>query len=137
MPQLSTEDRLAIGEVIARYSHCVDRARWDELVELFSEDCRLDLSQVLGLYVGRPGVRKFVETMRALPITMRHLTSNVVLYGDGDRARGECYVLAMTGAPGNLSQSVGFYDDEFVKRDGCWLLHARRLTLDVVPGANA
>jgi 3-phenylpropionate/cinnamic acid dioxygenase small subunit len=131
MPQLSTEDRLAIGEVIARYCHCVDRGRWEEFVELFSEDCRLDLSQVLGLYEGKAGIRKFVETMQALPIVMRHLVTNVVIRGDGDRARSECYVLALTGGEGQTNQTPGFYDDEFVKQNGRWLLRARRLTLDV------
>ena len=33
---LSLEDRLAIGELIARYCHCVDRGRWEDFPELFA-----------------------------------------------------------------------------------------------------
>ena len=134
MPQLTTEDRLAIGEVIARYCHCVDRGRWDEFIELFSDDCRLDLSQALGLYEGKAGVGKFVETMKGLPIVMRHLVTNVVIRGDGEHARSECYVLAITGSGAQTNQTAGFYDDEFVKQNGRWLLRARRLMLDGAKG---
>src|SRR5262249_32186817 len=79
--------------------------------------CRLDLSQVMGLYEGKAGVRKFADILRGLPIVMRHLVTNVVIRGDGERARSECYVLAITGGEGQSGQTPGFYDDEFVKQN--------------------
>ncbi|HZR85085.1 MAG TPA: nuclear transport factor 2 family protein [Candidatus Binatia bacterium] len=133
MPELTTSDRLAIGELLARYSHCIDRARWDDFKTLFTADCRLDLSQVMGLYEGAEGIARFCDTMRSLPIVMRHfLTNLVVVEGDGERARVESYVLAITGPAGGPStQMPGFYDDEVVKQGGRWLLRSRRLALDV------
>jgi hypothetical protein len=131
MTEPSTADRLAIHELVARYCHCIDRGRWDELVDLFTADCCLDLSQVLGRYEGRDGLRQFADTMRPLGLFMRHFVTNVVVHIDGDSARAESYVIAMTGAAGKPQQATGFYDDEFVKRDGGWLFQRRRLTLDV------
>jgi hypothetical protein len=134
MSELTTADRLAIQETLHRYCHCLDRGRWDEFAALFTDDCRLDLSQVLGLYEGAAGIRQFCDTMRSVGLFMRHLLINVVVEGDGDRARAEAYVLAITGQRGAPQQTTGFYDDELVKRGGRWLLHRRRLTLDVPAG---
>jgi hypothetical protein len=131
--ELSTTDRLAIAETLSRYSHCIDKGRWEEFATLFTPDCRLDLSQVLGCYEGRDGIRQFCAMMQPLGLFMRHLVTNVVLRGDGERAQAESYVVAITGSPG-APPTTGFYDDEFVKRDGRWLLHHRRLTLDVKAG---
>jgi len=131
MSQLTADDRLEIQEVLARYSHCVDRGRWDALLELFTEDCRLDLSQVMGLYEGRAGVKQFTEILAPLGVFMRHLVTNVVIDGDAERVRVEAYVVAVTGSEANPSRTTGFYEDELVKQSGRWLLHRRRLALDV------
>lgn len=132
MGDLTTADRLAIHETLNRYCHCLDRGRWDEFAALFTDDCRLDLSQVLGLYEGAAGIRQFGETIRSAGVFMRHLVTNLVVEGDGEHARTWTYVLAITGPPGGTpQQSTGLYEDELVKRGGRWLLHRRRLTLDV------
>ncbi|HEY8513980.1 MAG TPA: nuclear transport factor 2 family protein [Candidatus Binatia bacterium] len=131
MSQLSVADRLEIQELLSRYCHCIDRGRWDAFPDLFTEDCRLDLSQVMGLYEGRSGLQAFVDTMKPLGIFMRHLVTNVVIDGDGERAHVESYVVAVTGSEANPTRTTGFYDDEVVKQDGRWLLHRRTLTLDV------
>lgn len=132
MPDLSTADRLAVAEVLALYSHCIDRGRWDDFAALFTDDCRLDLSQVMGLYEGADGIKRFCDTMRSLPIVMRHFVTNVVIRGDGDRAQVESYVLAITGPEGGpSSQMPGFYDDEIVRQGGGWRIRSRRLSLDM------
>jgi hypothetical protein len=133
MGTLSTEDRLAIGEVIAGYSHGIDRRQWDSFRRLFTPDCKLDLSGALGLFEGSEGIERFISTIDSLPIVMRHLVTNVVIEGDGERARAQSYVLAITGLPGNQQQGTGFYDDELIKSGGRWRLHHRRLQLDGMP----
>lgn len=132
MGDLTTADRLAIQEALSRYCHYLDRGQWDEFAALFTDDCQLDLSQMLGLYEGTIGIRQFADLMRSAGVFMRHLVTNLVVEGDGERARAWAYVLAITGPPGaRQQQSTGRYEDELVKRDGRWLLHRRRLTLDV------
>jgi hypothetical protein len=134
MSQLTSDDRLEIQEVLYRYCHSLDHGRWAELTALFTEGCRLDLSQVLGVYEGHAGLRQFADTLTAANLFMRHLVTNIVIEGDGQRATVHAYVIAITGPAGTKpQQTTGLYTDELVKHDGRWLLHHRRLTLDV-PG---
>lgn len=130
---LTLEDRLAIGEAIARYCHCVDRGRWDEFPELFTADGSLDLRPLMGVYEGRDAIRAgFCDMLKTVPITMRHLTSNLVVTGAGDRAHAECYVLAITSGEGMPTQQMtGFYDDELVRDGGRWRFRSRRIQPDV------
>jgi hypothetical protein len=134
MSELSAADRVAIQETLSRYCHCLDRGRWEEFAALFTPDCTLDFSQTLGLFEGSAGVRQFCELIRSLGLPMRHLVTNIAIDGAGEQARADSYVLAITGSPGAAQRNAtGFYEDVLVKRDGRWLLHRRRLTLDVPP----
>jgi hypothetical protein len=128
--QLSTEDRLAIAEVMAAYCHAIDLGRWEEFARLFAPDCTLDFGSLMGVFEGGEGVRRFAETLKGIGLFMRHYTTNVILEGDGERARAESYVLAITGPPGASSQTTGRYEDEFVKVDGRWRIRTRRALLD-------
>ncbi|HJQ85048.1 MAG TPA: nuclear transport factor 2 family protein [Candidatus Binatia bacterium] len=130
MSQLSADDRVAIAEIMGRYCHALDLGRWEEFPHLFTDDCRLDFGTLMGVFEGRDGVARFVETMRALGLFMRHYTTNLVVRGDGERARAESYVLAVTGPPGSSSQTTGRYEDELVKVDGRWRIRIRRALLD-------
>ena len=130
MSQLSADDRLTIQEIIATYCHALDLGRWEEFAALFTDDCRLDFGSLMGVYEGRAGVRSFTERMAGLGLFMRHYTTNVVLEGDGAQARGQSYVLAITGPPGASLTTTGRYEDEFVKVSGRWRLRVRRALLD-------
>ena len=129
--QLSSDDRLAIAELVARYCHAIDHGRWEELGSLFTDDCRLDFGKVMGVFEGRAGLERFITMLRTTGVFMRHYTTNLVVRGDSERARAESYVLAMTGAPGNLHQTTGRYDDEFVKSDGQWRFRERRAVIEM------
>ena len=130
MSQLSTDDRLAIAEIMAAYCHALDLGRWDEFSALFTADCRLDFGSLMGVFEGTDGVRRFADTMQRLGLFMRHFTTNAIVKGDGERANAESYVLAITGPPGSSSQTTGRYEDEFVKVGGRWRIRVRRAILD-------
>lgn len=131
MSQLTVDDRLAIGEVLATYCHCIDLGLWDRFLELFTPDARLDFGAVMGVHEGHAGIEKFTGMLKATGITMRHYTTNVVITGESERAHAESYVLALTGEPGSLSTATGRYQDDLVKSSGRWLLRSRRALLDV------
>ena len=128
--QLTTDDRLAIAEIMAAYCHAIDLGRWDDFPALFTEDCRLDFGSLMGVFEGQEGIRRFAETMQRIGIFMRHYTTNLIVKGDGERVRAESYVLAITGAPGSSGQTTGRYEDELVKVSGRWRLRVRRAILD-------
>jgi hypothetical protein len=138
MSQLSSDDRQAIGELLARYCFAIDHGRWSELRTFFTEDCTLDFGKLMGTYTGQEGITRFAETLKSTGIFMRHYTTNVVIRGDGEdseRARAESYVLAMTGTPGNLSPTTGRYEDDLVKIDGRWRIRVRRAVIEM-PGSE-
>ena len=130
MAQLSTEDRLAIHEIMAKYCQAIDLNRWEEFPSLFTEDCRLDFGNLMGVFEGPDGVQRFTDMMRNLGLFMRHYNTNMVLRGDSDRVQSESYVLAITGPPGSSHQTTGRYEDEFVKVGGRWRIRVRRALLD-------
>ena len=130
MAQLSTEDRLAIHEIMAKYCQAIDLNRWEEFPSLFTEDCRLDFGNLMGVFEGPEGVQRFTDMMRNLGLFMRHYNTNMVLRGDSERVQSESYVLAITGPPGSSHQTTGRYEDELVKVDGRWRIRVRRALLD-------
>lgn len=133
MSQLTTEDRLAIQELMAVYSRCIDFGRWEEMPNLFTDDCTLDFGELMGRHAGKDGVRRFAETLANLPLTMRHYVTNCIITGDGEKADATTYVLAFTGPQGNLTPTTGRYEDQLRKVNGRWLLHARRGIIEM-PG---
>jgi hypothetical protein len=135
MSTLTADDRLAIMDILARYARCIDFHRWDELPTLFTDDCTVDFGKVMGVHEGKEGVANMARMIGGTGLTMRHYSTNVIIDGDGDRAEVVSYVLAYTGsAPGSLMHTTGRYEDEFVKRDGRWLLRRRRGVIEM-PGA--
>jgi hypothetical protein len=130
MAQLSTEDRLAIHEIMAKYCQAIDLNRWEEFPSLFTEDCRLDFGNLMGVFEGPEGVQRFTDMMRNLGLFMRHYNTNMVLRGDSERVQSESYVLAITGPPGSSHQTTGRYEDELVKVGGRWRIRVRRALLD-------
>lgn len=134
MGQLTADDRFAIHELLAQYSRVIDTGRWEEFHTLFTPDGRLEFGP-MGTFEGVEGLQRFAGMIRSVGNFMRHYVTNVTLSGDGERARGACYLLALTGPDaGKLTPSTGFYEDELVKRDGRWLLRARRILLDAARG---
>ena len=133
MSQLSTEDRLAIGELVAAYCYAIDLGRWETLSELFTDDCRLDFGETMGVHEGSAGLATFTTLLRSAPVRMRHYVTNVVVRGDAEQARAESYVLAFVGEPGDLRQTTGRYEDELVKRGGRWRIRTRRAVIELPP----
>ena len=130
MSQLTAEDRVAIAEIMAVYCRAIDLGRWDDLPSLFTEDCRLDFGTLMGVFEGHDGLRRFADVLQGIGLFMRHYTTNLIVAGDGERARAESYVLAVTGAPGSSSQATGRYEDDLVKVNGRWRIRSRRAIID-------
>ena len=131
MSQLSADDRAEIAELLARYCHAIDQRRWDDFLDLFTEDCRLDFGAVMGVFEGHDGIRRFMTTMGGLDLFMRHYTTNLVIRGDAARAHADSYVLAITGPAGSRTHTTGRYEDELVRTRAGWRLHRRRALIEM------
>ncbi len=121
MSKISIENRLAIHELIAEYSHRVDNYRGEDWAELFVEDGRLT-----GVDPPMEGRQAFIDQSARLlggPTEYRHLITNVyVLPGATDeRAGAMAYgTVADWGvSPPKMAIFVEYRFD-LVRRDGEW-----------------
>jgi 3-phenylpropionate/cinnamic acid dioxygenase small subunit len=133
--------REQIRDAVARYAHCVDGGRFDELVELFLPDGVLEVEGEPP-HRGRDAIAAFVAGVgRDLAATtaapgIRHHVGNVLIELDGrDRARVRCYFLAVT------ERGVdhwGRYRDELVPSGDRWRFARRQVRTDgAAPGSWA
>jgi hypothetical protein len=116
---LSTEDKLEILELCARYNFAFDSEDAEGWAETFTQD-------------GSFGGIKGTEELRAfvLPrcqqgraegfVRCRHWNTSHVIEGQGDRARHRCYVFVIAwraeGPP--ILDTLGTYEDALTKVDG-------------------
>jgi SnoaL-like domain len=130
-------DREAIRDVIAAYTHALDRRRWDMMAQLFHDDAQFAFGTLVGNW------RSFVEQAKAVIepcLATQHLLGQTLIGFDSDvLAHSETYMTAMHTIPpghplvevfpdkGKIYSAViaGRYVDRFEKRDGEWRLAQR------------
>lgn len=125
------EDKLAIGELIARYPRAVDEQRLDELDELFTPDATIDFSAFGGPTDTPAGVKPFLQESLGLFRRTQHMMGLPLISLDGDRAhaRTPCtnpMVLANDDGTTSLMLIGLWYDDEFVRTPDGWRFTARK-----------
>lgn len=124
-------DRIALGDLIARYCRGCDRRDFALVRSLYHDDAIDDHGAMF-----RGGPDDFVawlpQAMAPWELTI-HSVSNSLFAIDGDRAEGEHLVRAWhrTRAPGPQEYIVdGRYLDRYEKRDGAWKFIHRSLVFD-------
>lgn len=131
------EDRAAINDILAAYTHAIDRCRWPMMERLFHDDATFRFGVIEGDW------RSFVEQARALIdpcLSTQHLLGQTLFSFEGDNAcLAETYMTAMHTIPpgypmtavfpdrGAIYSAVvaGRYVDRFEKRGGEWRIAQR------------
>ncbi|CAN5326900.1 hypothetical protein BH09PSE6_BH09PSE6_08970 [soil metagenome] len=98
----------ALTQQLHRFFHHLDERRYDEMLDLFTDDCRwLRQGQWLD---GKPSVRRALET-RPADVETRHVMTNAfVAAADADSATVEAYMTAYrhpTGSADSVAQVAG------------------------------
>jgi hypothetical protein len=123
------DDRTAITDVLHAYCEAVDGLRLDDLVTLFTPDCRYDRG--LGRVAEGPeAVREWVAGALARYVASSHHLTNVrIELVDEESARASSYVQVFMryAGSGDVAQLWGRYRDRLVRRDGRWLIAEREL----------
>ncbi|MFB7797476.1 nuclear transport factor 2 family protein [Isoptericola sp. NPDC056134] len=133
---LTTEDRLAIHELLSLHGHLVDAGRLgdEDLGRLFVPAVRYDTSALGGpVLEGIAAVREAAyELGEGNPVA--HLVTNVVVaVGETDgtaTAMSKGLGVTASGAVGAVT-----YDDSLVRTPAGWRVSARRITPSRRPGA--
>ena len=128
---LTTDDQLAVRQLVARYSHAMDSGDGAALAETFVDDGVFDAGGlVLG---GRNALEEFALGFPNSVRAPRHVVSNLVIDGEGDQATVQAYVqlYALVGDPPRQEVThSGKYADTLVKVDGSWRFVTRTFTKD-------
>ena len=114
------------------YARHVDFRNYDAFVDLFAEDCRLDVG---GLVEGREAIRAWLAR-RPENLRSRHVFTNISIEViDADHASGVTYVTLYRHvgdealAPRAIelvgAAAVGHYEDEFVRTVDGWRFASR------------
>lgn len=118
--------QLDIQQLRATYCHLLDEMRWDEFVDLFTED---GYFEGLDVARGRAGIyRFFSEDVPKLAQRFWHFCTNGQCQIDGERATGRISMEYIAVIDGISYVSAGHYDDTFRRVDGRWKFESRRIT---------
>ncbi|GAB3201614.1 hypothetical protein GCM10027062_24280 [Nocardioides hungaricus] len=119
--ELTTQDRLEILELFARYNWALEMNRPEDAGALFAEDGVFDGAS--GVYHGPAEVARMGAKSRASdgPINSQHWITNHVFTGTTERVE----VRSMAMGPGMDGSTFhmtfqGYYVDDIVKVDGQW-----------------
>jgi uncharacterized protein (TIGR02246 family) len=126
-------DRMAIREVMTRYSRGIDRRDFDMVAGCFTADAEAEYSGNV-LPKGVDAIVAYIRRIAHLPRST-HFMGDTLIDVDGDTADAETYAIAylVDGEVGSGAQvhTRGLrYRDMLVRQDGRWLIHKRVHTAD-------
>jgi hypothetical protein len=117
-------DRIAIGDLLTRYTVAIDKKDWNLLDTCFTPDASVDYTQSGGIKGKYPEVRTWLsKALSVFPIT-QHFISNSTVELKGDEASARTYVInPMIFINPDGSQHIftvgAYYNDKLVHtRDG-------------------
>lgn len=126
-----------ISNLIAEHGWRIDHGLIMETFALYARNPRLEFmppAPRAGAYEGRDAVHGwFVERMKAIDVTCRHIISNIRMYERADGAVESTHLLTLfrDGIPGMRTTDPIFVADAaevYVREDGAWKLAERVVT---------
>jgi hypothetical protein len=123
---ITTDERLAIHELVALHGHLMDEGRLDLLSDLFTDDVTYDLTPLGGSVLhGVASIREAAEQLGGRNPVAHLVTNTVVATQDGQvTARSKFLGVQQDGLVGS-----GTYDDVFAKTMRGWRISRRRVSL--------
>jgi hypothetical protein len=124
-------DRIEIHDLVARYNLAIDTGDVEGWVATFTPDGVFD--GIVGQFAGAAALRRFASAYASDPAYERyrvaqHWVNNLVVDGQGDRARLRCqHLLVAPTATGGEVILVAAYDDELVRTPEGWRFALRRV----------
>jgi hypothetical protein len=124
---LTAEDKIAIQELTAKYAIAMDAEDTETWLTTWDQQ---------GIWEGGPGrfegheeLKKLFPALGDRVVGKRHIVTNFVIEGDGDRATQHCYLLVVDRKKQHIPWTL-VYKDILHKRQGHWRFIHRHATLD-------
>ncbi len=125
---LSSEDRLEIQELGARYALAMDQNDLTAWMATWSPQGIWEGR--MGTYTGSIELKKLFSELDPRTRGKRHLLTNYVIDGDSGQARQTCYMLIVEAKIGGNSTTTAVYQDQLTRLDGKWVFLRRQMNLD-------
>ena len=122
-------DKDQIIDVVHHYSYYVDHGLYDEVVQLFTEDCVVDYGPGIPPVRSRAGLRKmFGHPEAGFAATSHHNANVLVTFEDRDHASVRTSVYAWhRRVDGSTPRLWGYYHDSVVRLPEGWRIAERQL----------
>jgi hypothetical protein len=120
----NSQDYIAINNLQDAYGYYVDKAKWDEVADLFTKDGTLEIG-LRGVYVGQDRVRAYLHRLSDLTYGSLYNHSQlqpiVHIDPDGRTAKGRWRAFIQVGQLKTRAQwGEATYENEYIKEDGVW-----------------
>jgi 3-phenylpropionate/cinnamic acid dioxygenase small subunit len=118
-----------IIDLVHRYSYCVDHRLYDEVVELFTEDCVVDYGPGYRTVRSRADLRRmFGHPQGGFAATSHHNANVLVTFEDLDHASVRTSVYAWhPRSDGSTPRLWGYYHDTVTRLPEGWRIAERQL----------
>ncbi len=122
-------DKDSIVDLVHRYSYCVDHQLYDEVVNLFTEDCTVDYGPGWPPMRSRAALRQmFADAAGRFKATSHHNASVLVTFEGDDKATVSTSVYAWHEQADGVTPSLwGYYHDSVVRDRHGWRIAGRQL----------
>ena len=122
-------DKDSIVDLVHRYSYCVDHRLYDEVVELFTEDCTVDYGPGWPPVRTRAALRQmFGYPEGGFKATSHHNANVLVTFDDLDHASVRTSVYAWhQRSDGSTPRLWGYYHDKVARLPEGWRIATRQL----------
>ena len=120
-------DRIAIDDLLTRYTMAVDDGDWDQLDTVFTPDAVIDYTSAGGIRGTRDEIKAWLaKALAAFPVR-QHLIANKRVVIDGDTATVRAYFynpMMLAGrdadAPPRPTPGGGYYNHRLVRTPDGW-----------------
>ncbi len=122
---LTVQDQIDIQQLLARYTHCADLLPAEHMRDIFIKDGVFKIEMMDIEVTGIDSIIAFFTEMRAASPHMRHISSNLVIEGDGESATARSYLQVINSEDGAKLEALALYSDTLTKTDSGWRLQSR------------
>jgi len=121
-------DRIAIMDLLDVYAESVDRRRFEQLEDVFTEDVEFDYGPDWHIVGRKEAIERIADSLKHCGPT-QHLVGNYRIQLDGDTATSRIYTRAyhvgIGAAAGKSYEMGGHLRDAYVFADGVWRMSRR------------